>query len=237
MSGDQIGDSFSGDDSGYYLNSSGTRHFSDSWGKSIFELDLSNLDSSSEDETARIVSIFWKAYKRTILFAFAFLGIITSFQLTNLIYLSASDYSGLVFFGLIIFFGYFYPIRVYYGMLKIRIVFAFLKRRIKILVVVSLCSLSLATVLSAYPIMRDYYHYYIPSPGTCLMLDSRDESTIYLSNVSCFSNKAFQILNYEIPTDEECPSAFVSFYDTWNGNFCLIEKRPPTAAELEILQK
>jgi hypothetical protein len=85
--------------------------------------------------------------------------------------------------------------------------------------------------------MRDYYHYYIPSPGTCLMLDSRDESTIYLNNVSCFSDKAFQVLDYEIPKDEECPSAFVSVFDTWNGNFCLIEKRPPTAAELEILQK
>jgi len=195
------------------------------------------LDSSSEVEITRTISVFWSAYKRTILFAFALLGIITIYQFTNLAYLSASDYSGFVFFGLVFLFGYFYPIRIFYGMLKIRNVFAFLKRRLKILILASLCSLSLATVLSAYPIMRDYYHYYIPSPGTCLMLDSTDESTIYLNNVSCFSGKAFQVLDYGIPKDEACPSTFVSFYDTWNGNFCLTEKRPPTAAESEILQK
>jgi hypothetical protein len=236
MSGDGFGDSH-GDDSFDYLHPSGARHPFNSSGKSIFALNLSKLDSSSEDEITRTVSVFWRAYKRTILFAFTLLGIITIYQFTNLAYLSASDYSGFVFFGLVFLFGYFYPIRVFYGMMKIRIVFAFLKRRLKILVIVSLCSLSFATVLSAYPILRDYYHYYIPSPGTCLMLDSRDESTIYLNNVSCFSDKAFQVLDYEIPKDEECPSAFVSVYDTWNGNFCLIEKRPPTAAELEILQK
>jgi hypothetical protein len=234
MSGDQVGDSFLGDDN---FDSSITGDLFESLEKSFLTLDLSKLDSSSEAEVARTVSIFWRAYKRTIFIAFALLGVITSIQFINLIFLSASDYSDYVFFGLIFLLGYFYPIRVFYGILKSRIVFAFLKRRIKILILVSLCSLSLATVLSAYPIMRDYYHYLIPSPGTCLMLDSRDESTIYLNNVSCFSNKAFQVLDYEIAKDEACPSWFVGFYDTWNGNFCFTEKRPPTEAESEILQK
>jgi len=234
MSGDQVGDSFSGGDN---FDSSITGDLFESLEKSFLALDLSKLDSSSEAEIARTVSIFWRAYKRTIFIAFALLGVVTSIQFVNLIYLTASDYSGYVFFGLIFLLGYFYPIRVFYGILKSRIVFAFLKRRIKILILVSLCSLSLATVLSAYPIMRDYYHYFIPSPGTCLMLDSQDESTIYFNNVSCFSNKAFQVLDYEIPKDEECPSAFVSFHATWNGNFCLTEKRPPTEAELQILEK
>ena len=235
MSSD-IGDS-SGDHSFDYLNSSGTRPFFGSLEKSFHTLNLSNLDSSSEAEIDRTVSIFWRAYKRAIFFAVALLGIITSYHFINLIYLSASDFSGFVFFGLIVLLGYFYPLRLFHGMFKSRIVFAFLKRRIKILFFVSLFSLSLATVLSAYPVMRDYYHYYIPSPGTCLMLDSRDESTIYLNNVSCFSNKALQVVDYEIPKDEDCAGSFVSFYDTWNGRFCLAEKRPPTAAELEILER
>ena len=235
MSTDGIGDSFSGGDGSDDLNSSITGDLFESLEKSFLALDLSNLDSSSEAEIAKTVSIFWRAYKRTIFIAFALLGVITSIQFINLIYLSASVYSGYVFFGLIFLLGYFYPIRVFYGILKSRIVFAFLKRRIKILIFVSLISLSLATVLSAYPIVRDYYHYYIPSPGTCLMLDSRDESTIYLNNVSCFSNKALQVVDYEIPKDEDCPGSFVSFYDTRNGRFCLAEKRPPTEAELEIL--
>ena len=232
MSGDQVGDSFLGDDN---FDSSITGDLFESLEKSFLALDLSNLGSSSEAEIAMTISIFWRAYKRTIFIAFALLGVITSIQFINLIYLSASDYSDYVFFGLIFLLGYFYPIRVFYGTLKSRIVFAFLKRRIKILIFVSLCSLSLATVLSAYPIVRDYYHYLIPSPGTCLKLDSSDESTIYLNNVSCFSNKAFQVVDYEIPKDEDCPSSIVNFYDTWNGRFCLAEKRPPTAAELEIL--
>ena len=231
----------SGDSSGDYgsddLNFSGTRPFSGYLEKSFFTLNLSNLDLSSEAEIDRTVYIFWRAYKRTIVFALVLLGIITSYHFLNLIYLSASDSSVFVFFGLIVLVGYFYPFRVFYGMFKSRIVFAFLKRQAKILILVSLCSLSLATVLSAYPIMRDYYHYYIPSPGTCLMLDSRDESTIYLNNVSCFSNKALQVVDYEIPKNEDCASSFVSFYDTWNGRFCLAEKRPPTAAELEILER
>jgi hypothetical protein len=143
-----------------------------------------------------------------------------------------------VFFGLIFLLGYFYPIRVFYGILKSRIVFAFLKKRLKILIIGSLCSLSLATVLSAYPIMRDYYHYYIPSPGTCLMLQGENESNTLVYEVSCFSDKAFQVLDYKVPKNEACPnSSFASSYDTWNGNFCLADKRAPTAAELEILQK
>ena len=235
MSGDQVGDSFSGDDN---FDSSLTGDLFESLEKSFLALDLSNLDSSSEAEIAMTVSIFWRAYKRTIFIAFALLGVITSIQFINLIYLSASDYSGYVFFGLIFLLGYFYPIRVFYGILKSRIVFAFLKRRIKILIFVSLSSLSLATVLSAYPIVRDYYHYFIPSPGTCLMLKGENESNTLVYEVSCFSNKAFQILDYEIPKGEACPySSFASSYDTWNGNFCLAEKRPPTAAELEILEK
>ena len=235
MSSDEIGDF--GDHGFDNLNTSSTRPFFRFLQDSLFTLNLPNLGSSSEAQIDRTVSIFWRAYKRTILFAFALLGIVTSLQFTNLIYLSASDYSELVFFGLILLVGYFYPIRVFFGVLKNRIVFAFLKRRIKILILISLCSLSLSTVLSAYPIVRDYYHYYIPSSGTCLMLDSRDESTIYLNNVSCFSNKALQVVDYEIPEDEDCASSFVSFYDTWNGRFCLAEKRPPTEAELEILEK
>ena len=234
MSGDQVGDSFSGDGN---FDSSLTGDLFESLEKSFLALDLSNLDSSSEAEIAMTVSIFWRAYKRTIFIAFALLGVITSIQFINLIYLSASDYSGYVFFGLIFLLGYFYPIRVFYGILKCRIVFAFLKRRIKILIFVSLSSLSLATVLSAYPIVRDYFHYFIPSPGTCLMLDSRDDSTIYVNNVSCFSNKAYQVVDYEIPKDEDCPSSIANFFDAWNGRFCLAEKRPPTAAELEILKK
>ena len=237
MSGDGIGDSY-GDHSFDYLHSSGARHPFSSSRKSIFALNLSNLDSCSEDEIARAVSIFWRAYKRTILFAFTLLGIITIYQFTNLAYLSGSDYSGFVFFGLVFLFGYFYPIRVFYGMLKIRIAFAFLKKRLKILIIGSLCSLSLATVLSAYPIMRDYYHYYIPSPGTCLMLQGKNESNTLVYEVSCFSDKAFQVLDYKVPKNEACPnSSFASSYDTWNGNFCLADKRAPTAAELEILQK
>ena len=231
----------SGDSSGDYgsddINFSGTRPFSGYLEMSFFTLILSNLNSSSEAEIDRTVSFFWRAYKRTIIFALVLLGIITSYHFINLIYLSASDSSVFVFFGLILLLGYFYPFRVFYGMLKSRMVLPFLQRRIKILIFVSLCSLSLATVLSAYPVMRDYYHYYIPSPGTCLMLDSQDESTIYLNNVSCFSNKALQVVDYEIPKDEDCASSFVSFYDTWNGRFCLAEKRPPTATELEILEK
>ena len=231
-----IGD-FSGDHSSDDLNSSGTRPFSGYLEKSFFTLNLSNLDSSSEAEIDSTVSIFWRAYKRTILFALVLFGIITSYHFVNLIYLSASDSSVFVFFGLILLLGYFYPFRVFYGMFKSRIVFAFLKRRIKLLILVSLCSLSLATVLSAYPIVRDYYHYYIPSPGTCLMLDRQDDSTIYVNNVSCFSNKAYQVVDYEIPKDEDCPSSIANFFDTWNGRFCLAEIRPPTAAELEILKK
>jgi hypothetical protein len=235
MSGDQVGDSISGDDN---FDSSITGDLFESLEKSFLALDLSNLDSSSEAEIARTVSIFWRAYKRTIFVSFALLVVTTSIQFINLIFLSASDYSDYVFFGLIFLLGYFYPIRVFYGILKSRIVFAFLKRRIKILILVSLSSLSLATVLSAYPIMRDYYHYLIPSPGTCLMLQGENESNTLVYEVSCFSNKAFQVLDYEIPKDESCPnSTFASAYDTWNGNFCLAEKRPPTEAELQILGK
>jgi hypothetical protein len=237
MSGDQIGDSFSGDDSFDDLDPSIAGDVFESLEKSFLTLDLSNLDSSSDAEIARTVAIFWRAYKRIIVIAFALLGVITSIQFINLIYLTPSVYSDYIFFGLIFLLGYFYPIRVIYGLLKSRLVFAFVKSRMKILIFVYLCSLTLATVLSAYPVMRDYFHYFIPSPGTCLMLDSQDESTIYLDNVSCFSGKAFQVLDYEIPKDEACPSTFVSFYDTWNGNFCLAEKRPPTKVELKILEK
>lgn len=235
MSGDQIGDSFSGDDSSDDLDSATTGDLSEYFEKSFLALELSSLDSSSGVENAKIVSLFGKAFKRIILIAFALLVTISVLHLIILIYLSASDYDFAVFFGLIFLLGYLYPIRVFYGLFKNRLVFAYLNGRKKIIGFVSIFSLSIATVLSAYAITNDYFHYFTPSPGTCLMLDSKDESTIYLHPVSCFSNKAFQVLDYEIPEDETCPSSFVSFYDTWNGNFCLTEKRPPTEAELEIL--
>lgn len=238
MSGDQIGNSFSGDDSFDDPDSSNTGELSESFEKSFLALDLSNLDSSSEVETAKTVSLFGKAFKRVILNAFALLVIITVLHFIILIYLSASVYSFAVFVGLIFLLGYLYPIRVFYGLFKNRLVFAYLNSRKKIIVLVSIFSISIATLLSAYPIMRDYYHYYIPSPGTCLMLQGENESNTLVYEVSCFSDKAFQVLDYKVPKNEACPnSSFASSYDTWNGNFCLADKRAPTAAELEILQK
>lgn len=236
MSGDQIGDSFSGDDSFDDLDSAITGDLSESFEKSFLALDLSSLDSSSGVETVKIVSLFGKAFKRVILNAFALLVTISVLHLIILIYLSASDYDFAVFFGLIFLLGYLYPIRVFYGLFKNRLVFGYLNGRKKIIGFVSIFSLVIATVLSAYPITRDYYHYYIPSPGTCLMLKGETESNTLVYQVSCFSKKAFQVLDYETSQDEACPnSSFASFYDTWNGNFCLADKRPPTEAELEIL--
>ena len=237
MSGDQVGDSFSGDENFDNLDSSIAGDVFESLEKSFLALDLSNLDSSSEAEIAKTISTFWSAFKRIIVITFALLGLLTFFQFTNLIYLSASDYSGYLFFGLIFLLGYFYPIRVFYGLFKSRIVFAFMKSRMKIIVLVSLCSLTLATVLSAYPVMRDYFYYYIDSPGTCLMLVGEDETAAYFNNVSCFSKKAFQVLEYKINSGEECENSDFLSWDSWTGKFCLAEKRPPTEAELKILAK
>jgi hypothetical protein len=237
MSGDQIGDSFSGDDSFDELDSSVTGELFESFEKSFLALDLTNLDSSSEAEIAKTISLFGKVFKRVSLNSFAILIIITVLHFLNLIYLSASDYFFYVFFGLIFLLGYFYPIRLFYGLFKNRLVFAYLESRTKIIIIVSVCSLSVATVLSAYPVMRDYFHYYIDSPGTCLMITGEDESAAYFNNVSCFSEKAFQVLDYEINSGEECENSDFSSWDSWTGKFCLAEKRPPTEAELEILAK
>jgi hypothetical protein len=237
MSGDQVGDSFSGDEIFDNLDSSITGDLFESLEKSLLNLDLSNLDSSSEAEITKTISLFWKVYKRAILVAFALLGIFTSIHFMNLIYLSASEYSIYVFFGLIFLFGYLYPIRMIFKLFQIRLVFEFLKGRAKIMVLLSVFSLSVATVLSAHPVMRDYYHYYIDSPGTCLMITGGDESTVFFNNVSCFSKKAFQVISYEDNSTEECRNSEFQRWEAWTGTFCLTEKRPPTEAELEILSK
>ena len=237
MSGDQIGDSFSGDDSFDDLDPSIAGDVFESLEKSFLTLDLSNLDSSSDAEIARTVAIFWRAYKRIIVIAFALLGVITSIQFINLIYLTPSVYSEYIFFGLIFLVGYLYPLRFIYGLLISRKLFAYLKIKSKILIFVSVLSLILVTVLSAYTILRDYSNYFTDSAGTCVMLADQDADTTYFSSVSCFSNRAYLFLDYETAEGEECRESNFGPYETSSGNFCLAEKRPPTEAELEILAK
>jgi hypothetical protein len=237
MSTDGVGDSFSGGDGFDELDSSLTGDLFESLEKSFLNLDLSILDSLSETEIAKTLALFWKAYNRTLLIAFALLGVLTFFQLMNLIFLSSTEFSIYVFFGLIFLLGYLYPIRVISGTIKNRLVFKYIKTREKVLILLSIGSLSIATLLSAYPITRDYYHYYIDSPGTCLRLVGEDESTVYFENVSCFSKKAFQVISYQNNSTEECRNSEFGIWEAWTGQFCLTEKRPPTEAELEILSR
>ena len=237
MSGDQVGDSFSGDDSFDDLDSSIIGDLFESFEKSFLNLDLSNLDSSSDTEITETVSTFWTAYKRIIVTSFAVLGIITSIQFINLVYLTPSVYSDYIFFGLIFLLGFLYPTRMLYGLIINRKVLTYLKIRAKILIGVSVLSLIFATVLSAYPITRDYLNYFTYSEGTCLMLADSDEETTYFSRVSCFSNKAFQVIDYKTAEGEKCLESRFGLFETSGGNFCLAEKRPPTEVELEILEK
>lgn len=236
MSGDQIGDSFSGDDSFDDLDSSITGDLFESLEKSFLDLDLSSLDSSSEAAIAKTVSIFWRAYKRIIIISFVILGVSTSIQFTNLIFLTPSVYSDYIFFGLIFMVGFLYPLRVLQGLFQNRKIFAYLEIRAKILIPASVLSLLLATVLSAYPISRDYSRYFTYSAGTCVMLAGQDADNTYYSSVSCFSSRAYQFLDYEVARGEVCLDSSSPF-ETNSGNFCLSEKRPPTKVELEILKK
>ena len=237
MSGDQVGDSFSGDEFFDDLDSTFIGDLFESFEKSFLNLDLSNLDSSSETEIAETISTFWTAYKRIIVITFAVLGIITSIQLINLIYLTPSVYSDYIFFGLIFLLGFLYPIRVLHGLIINRKVLTYLKIRAKILIIVSVLSLIFATVLGVYPITRDYLNYFTYSEGSCVMLAGNDENTNYFSRVSCFSNRAFQVLDYKIAENEACLEPSFGLFETSRGNFCLAEKRPPTEVELQILEK
>jgi hypothetical protein len=132
--------------------------------------------------------------------------------------------------------GFLYPLRVLHGLFKNRKIFAYLKIRAKIIILASVLSLLFATVLSAYPISRDYSSYFTYSAGTCVMLAGQDADNTYYSHVSCFSNRAYQFLDYEVAKGEVCLDSSSPF-ETNSGNFCLSEKRLPTKAELEILEK
>ena len=234
MSTDGIGDSFSGGDGFDDLNSSMTGDLFESIEKSFLTMDLSSL-ASSEKESALVVSRFVKAFKRVSAIGFAILGITTIFHYLLLIYLTPSVYSDYVFVGLLFLPTYLYAFRVMFGLFKNRSIFGYLKRKTKALISFLACSLVLATILGAYPIGRDYLHYLLDSPGTCLMLLDSDETTTYLDNVSCFSSKAFLVIDHNSEAGAECLNSDFGIFDTWAGDFCLSEKRPPTKVEKRIL--
>ena len=235
MSSDGADGSLSGGDGSDDLNPSMISDLFESFEKSFLSMELSKLSSVSEQATSLLVSRFVESVKRVILIGFTLLVVTTIGHLLNLIYLSPSAYSIYVFIGLIFFVGYLYPIRVIHGLFRNRAIFPYLKVRAKASVFLLSGSLVFATILGAYPVMKDYFHFFVDTPGTCLMLVESTDSTIYFDNVSCFTNKAFQVLDYKSDGAEECLNSDFGIYETWAGDFCLTEKRPPTEDELRII--
>lgn len=235
MSTDGVGDSLSGGDGFDDLDSSMTGDLFESFEKAFLSMDLSELSSKSEKEIALVVTSFMKTFKRVVLIGLVILGVTTSLHLVNLIFVSPSAYSGYLFFGLLFLTGYLYPLRVIYGLIKSRSIFIFLKRKMKIKISILTITLVLSTAIGSYPVVRDYYNYFIDSPGSCYMLVDTDEIGINIDNVSCLSNRAFLEIHNEIKSGEECVRSQFGPYESWTGKWCLSAKRLPTEAEKQIL--